>query len=118
MLYFSSFVSEDSRGAEKGLEALYEALDKHGVPYRRLKGAKDVWMRDYMPVVPRSGRPVCFRYDPCYLEEDPELKTDVQRDLARALPCKPQYVDIRLDGGNVVFSLYKKRVIISERPPN
>ena len=47
-------------------------LKKHDVEYRLLKGTKDIWCRDYMPIQTESGKLVQFRYDPSYLKGQKE----------------------------------------------
>lgn len=76
---------------------------------------KDIWLRDFMPIKTRDGRYVSFRYDPSYLKDKPELRTNYKRDLEDKVGIKVEYSDINLDGGNVVFSPSKKTAIISER---
>lgn len=58
---------------------------------------------------------VSFRYEPCYLEDAPELKTNFKRDVSTQFSFPVAYSNINLDGGNVVFSPSKKKVIISDR---
>lgn len=96
-------------------EALFAALAAHDVPYALLDGARDVWVRDFMPVRTRSGQMISFRYEPSYLRDCPELRTDFRRDIAPQLALTPLYSDIILDGGNAVFSPSGERVLISDR---
>ena len=94
---------------------LTAALDTHNIPYRFLPNTKDIWVRDFMPVRTGSGKLVSFRYEPCYLKNDPVLRTDFRKDLAPQLGLPVTYSNIILDGGNVVFSLSGARVLISDR---
>lgn len=96
-------------------ETLFTALAAHDVPYALLEGTRDVWLRDFMPVRTGSGKLVSFRYEPSYLRDCPELRTDFRRDIAPQLALTPLYSDINLDGGNVVFSPSGARVLISDR---
>ena len=41
-------------------------LEKHSVKYAFLKGTKDIWCRDYMPVQTESGKFIQFKYNPSY----------------------------------------------------
>lgn len=69
-----------------------------------------------MPVKTKSGKYVSFRYEPSYLDGSPELRTDFRRDIVPNFDFKNLvYSDINLDGGNVVFSPSKEKVIISDR---
>lgn len=96
-------------------ETLFTALATHDVPYALLDGTRDVWLRDFMPVRTRSGKLVSFRYEPSYLWDCPELRTDFRRDIAPQLGLPVTYSNINLDGGNVVFSPSGARVLISDR---
>lgn len=94
---------------------LTAALDTHNIPYRFLPNTKDIWVRDFMPVRTGSGKLVSFRYEPSYLKNDPDLRTDFRKDLAPQLGLPVTYRNINLDGGNVVFSPSGARVLISDR---
>lgn len=94
---------------------LITILDKHKTNYSFIKGTKDIWCRDYMPVQTESGKLIQFKYDPRYLKEKPEdaaTRSDVK------VICKLNNLDvvesdINLDGGNVLIC--DGRAIISER---
>ena len=94
---------------------LTAALDTHNIPYRFLPNTKDIWVRDFMPVRTGSGKLVSFRYEPSYLKNDPDLRTDFRKDLAPQLGLPVTYSNINLDGGNEVFSPSGARVLISDR---
>lgn len=93
---------------------LIAILEKHNVKYSFLKGTKDIWCRDYMPIQTESGRLVQFRYEPSYLkgEEWDSIRSDV-REVCKANGLNPQFSDINLDGGNVLIC--DGRAIISDR---
>ena len=96
-------------------DRLIKILEKHHVKYAFLKGTKDIWCRDYMPVQTKSGKLVQFKYDPSYLkgkEEWEKSRSDV-REVCKANGLEPQFSDINLDGGNVL--IYDDRAIISDR---
>ena len=94
---------------------LIAILEKHHVNYSWIKGTKDIWCRDYMPVQTESGKFIQFTYEPSYLmgkKEWEESRSDVK------LVCKMNGIDatesdINLDGGNVLIC--NKRAIISDR---
>ena len=94
---------------------LIAILEKHHVNYSWIKGTKDIWCRDYMPVQTESGKFIQFTYEPSYLmgkKEWEESRSDVK------LVCKMNGIDatesdINLDGGNVLIC--GKRAIISDR---
>ena len=112
MLSFSSRLSNHHSAAAANLTA---ALDAHNIPYRFLPNAKDIWLRDFMPVWTDSRKLVSFRYEPSYLKNDPDLRTDFRKDLAPQLGLPVTYSNINLDSGNMVFSPSGSRVLISDR---
>ena len=94
---------------------LTSTLKKHNVEYRLLKGTKDIWCRDYMPVQTKSGKLIQFKYDPSYLKgkrEWEESRSDV-REICRLNNIDATFSDINLDGGNVLIC--DGRAIISDR---
>ena len=94
---------------------LTSTLKKHNVEYRLLKGTKDIWCRDYMPVQTESGELIQFKYDPSYLKgkrEWEESRSDV-REICRLNNIDATFSDINLDGGNVLIC--DGRAIISDR---
>lgn len=75
LLYFSDLLPnkypEDAAN-------LFAALEKHHVAYGFIKGAKDVRIRDFMPIQVRGRWPqdnVLFRYEPSYLKNRRDLQT-------------------------------------------
>lgn len=114
MLYFS-FLLQTKPTYKPAADRLFAALDSAGIEYQLLGGVCDIWLRDFMPIRLKDGSFVSFRYEPSYLDHDPELKTNYKRDIASQFPFSVTYSDINLDGGNVVFSPSKEKVIISDR---
>ena len=95
---------------------MFAALDLFNIKYKLLNNTKDIWLRDFMPVKTKSGKYVSFRYEPSYLANDSQLRTDFKTDIAPSFKVDNLvYTDINLDGGNVVFSPSKEKVIISDR---
>ena len=96
-------------------DRLTKILEKYHVKYAFLKGTKDIWCRDYMPVQTKSGKLVQFKYDPSYLkgkEEWEQSRSDV-KEVCRTNGFEPEISEINLDGGNVL--IYDDRAIISDR---
>lgn len=94
---------------------LLAILEKHHVNYSWIKGTKDIWCRDYMPVQTESGKFIQFTYDPSYLKgnkEWEESRSDV-KEVCKLNGIDVTYSDINLDGGNVLIC--GKRAIISDR---
>lgn len=115
MLYFSSLLKANSRYSLSA-ENLFSTLSDCNEKFTLFDGAKDIWLRDFMPVKTKSGKYVSFRYEPSYLANASQLRTDFKTDIAPNFKVDNlAYTDINLDGGNVVFSPSKEKVIISDR---
>ena len=94
---------------------LIAILDKYNVKYSFIKGTKDIWCRDYMPVQLESGKLIQFKYDPSYLKGNKEWE-DSRSDVIEV--CKLNeldvtFSDINIDGGNVLIC--EGRAILSDR---
>lgn len=114
MLYFSSQLNTPKYKA--AAHRMFAALDLFNIKYKLLNNTKDIWLRDFMPVKTKSGKYVSFRYEPSYLADDLQLRTNFKTDIAPNFKFDNLvYTDINLDGGNVVFSPSKEKVIISDR---
>ena len=112
LLYFSDLLPhkypEDSAN-------LFAALEKHHVAYGFIKGAKDIRIRDFMPIQIR-GRfkrdNVLFRYEPSYLKDHRDLQTDFLQDIDTNWqlvngwrpPRDFDKSEINLDGSNISVS--------------
>lgn len=114
MIYFSSLLQTNPT-YQPAADRLFAALYSAGAEYQLIDGTHDIWLRDFMPVQIRDGCFVSFRYEPSYLENEPELKTNFKNDLSSQFPFSITYSDINLDGGNVVISPSKEKAIISDR---
>ena len=94
---------------------LIKILEMHNVKYAFLKGTKDIWCRDYMPIQTESGKFIQFKYDPSYLKGNKEWeasRSDV-KEVCRVNGIETQFSDINLDGGNVLIC--DGRAILSNR---
>jgi len=94
---------------------LIKILEMHDVKYAFLKGTKDIWCRDYMPIQTESGKFIQFKYDPSYLKGNKEWeasRSDV-KEVCRVNGIEAQFSDINLDGGNVLIC--DGRAILSNR---
>ena len=115
MLYFSSLLKTNSKYSLSAGN-LFSALSDCNEKFTLFDGARDIWARDFMPVKTKSGKYVSFRYEPSYIANDPQLRTNFKTDIAPSFKVDNLvYTDINLDGGNVVFSPSKEKVIISDR---
>lgn len=114
MLYFSSQLNIQKH--KSAADRMFAALNLFNIKYKLLNNTKDIWLRDFMPVKTKSCKYVSFRYEPSYLANNPKLRTNFKTDIAPNFKVDNfVYTDINLDGGNVVFSLSKEKVIISDR---
>lgn len=114
MLYFSSQLNIQKY--KPAADRMFAALNLFNIKYKLLNNTNDIWARDFMPVKTKSGKYISFRYEPSYLANDPQLKTNFKTDIAPSFKVDNLvYTDINLDGGNVVFSQSQEKVIISDR---
>ena len=113
-LYFSSLIKTNPKYSLSA-ENLFSVLSDSGEKYTLFDGAKDIWARDYMPVRTKGGKYILFRYDPSYLADDLQLKTNFKTDIAPHFTLSVTYSNINLDGGNVVFSPSKTKAVITDR---
>ncbi|MEZ6142062.1 MAG: agmatine deiminase family protein [Zavarzinella sp.] len=98
--------------AELFTELIY-ILKTHEVKVRLLHNVKDIWSRDYCPIQISLGEWLQFRYEPDYLKNYPELRTDRQvADQFRKLG-KCHHSTINIDGGNVVAS--RNKAILTDK---
>ena len=112
IVYMSELLEERFQDSFNRLTTI---LKKHGVEYRLLKGTRDIWCKDYMPIQTESGKLIQFRYEPSYLKgkkEWEESRSDV-KEVCRQNGFEPIFSNINLDGGNVL--LCSGRAIISDR---
>ncbi len=114
MLYFSSLLKTTPQYSLSA-ENLFSALSDSGEEFALFDGARDIWARDYMPVKTKSGQYISFRYEPSYLADDPQIRTDFKADIAPRFALPVTYSDINLDGGNVVFSPSRTKAVITDR---
>ena len=114
MLYFSSKLN--TQKYKPAADRMFAALNLFNIKYKLLNNTNDIWARDYMPIKTKNGKYISFRYEPSYLANDPQLRTNFKTDIAPSFKVDNLvYTDINLDGGNVVFSPSKEKVIISDR---
>ena len=115
MLYFSSLLKTKST-YQPAADNFFAALDLFHIKYKFILNTKDIWVRDFMPIQRHDGKYISFRYEPSYLKDFSELCTDFKRNIGDDfLNGEILYSNINLDGGNVVFSPSKQKVIISDR---
>jgi agmatine deiminase len=116
-VYLSEKLETDDK-FRANCNAITKIFDKYGIQYEFLKGTKDIWARDYMPVQKSMNDFVQFRYEPSYLENDLHLQSD-PKIVCKANKIDLIYSEINLDGGNVVKWFNKLLItdrIYSENP--
>ena len=114
MLFFSTLLKINPQYSLSA-ENLCSALHDSGERFSFFDGAKDIWARDYMPIKTKSGKYVSFRYEPSYLADNPQLRTNFKTDIAPHFTLPVKYSNINLDGGNVIFSPSKAKAVITDR---
>jgi agmatine deiminase len=92
---------------------LHSVLTSHRVEVRLLAHVRDLWARDYCPIQVGPRAFVHFRYEPDYLNDNPELRTsrEVAGQFLELGECRRN--DINLDGGNVVAS--RNKAILTDK---
>lgn len=102
IVYFSDILQTRKEFSDS-FELICSLLKKHRISYKLLTGTKDIWCRDYMPIQVEIDDFVQFRYEPSYLGDFPELKSDTNLTL-KSNSIEAKFSNINLDGGNVVRS--------------
>ena len=91
-----------------------DVLGKWRVQCELLKGTKDIWCVDYMPVQVAETAFVQFTYNPSYLNFKKYQRTITDPSaICEGLGIAPTRSAIKIDGGNVVKGT--KRVIVTDR---
>mgnify|MGYP004548848877 CR=1 FL=1 len=84
-------------------EELSDILSRHHVAHGALMHTKDYWCRDYMPIQWDNKTYIQFRYDPDYLSDKPQYKTNIDPVLkAMGKRMNITQSSLIVDGGNVV----------------
>jgi agmatine deiminase len=110
-VYFSELLEGKSPEVFQQLTFWFE---KHGIRYNTLSDTKDLWVVDYMPLQVSENSFIQFIYEPDYLmpKVHQVTKTNPKHAL-KAIKLTPDYVNIVLDGGNVVKS--NNKVILTTK---
>ncbi len=104
----------------KFYKAFSEILDQNKIEHHLLKGTKDIWARDYMPIQYSDHTFTAFKYAPSYLDTK-ALKATITNSISvcKDLQFKIEESDVKLDGGNVVSFMNKAILcdrVIEENP--
>ncbi|HRY98150.1 MAG TPA: agmatine deiminase family protein [Bacteroidales bacterium] len=84
-------------------EGLVNALYGRKINYRFIRGAMDIWLRDFMPIPLGRNRYLQYHYYPDYLKDYPHLRTD-SGPISQSLGLDTIHSDLIMDGGNVILS--------------
>jgi agmatine deiminase len=109
-VYFSEKLKDNFPEEFNRIVGALSAFDY--IKIKLLKGTKDEWARDYMPIQTAEKRLMKFRYQPSY---EPQANWTESKKIKKAnkLRVTNSEHNINLDGGNVVKWKYK--VIITDR---
>lgn len=96
-------------------KCLTNKLVKHNIARGILQTPKDIWIRDFMPIVLDDGRLLQYKYNPDYLRECPTYCVTITNpeEPTRELNLKTEKIDIVIDGGNIVK--YKDTIIMTDK---
>lgn len=98
-VYFSDLLRKQHPSLFSNLQSI---LNKHHYEVKTLKKTKDIWIRDFLPIVFDD---ICmqYRYEPDYLMEPSLLpyRTDPNAPV-KELGIQTEKIELILDGGNVV----------------
>ncbi|MBA1420532.1 MAG: hypothetical protein FAF03_06655 [Epsilonproteobacteria bacterium] len=110
-VYFSEHLRQDHRTI---FDCLKATLNRYNYEVKTLKQTKDIWIRDFMPIL-FDDKAIQYQYMPDYLIEDeanhryltsPELPI-------KEIGLKTDKLELILDGGNVVK--YNGTVIMTDK---
>jgi agmatine deiminase len=89
-------------------------LDKFEVKYDLIKGCKDIWVRDFMPVQYEKGKFMQYKYDPDYLKPSKYRSTITDPTLTyEQIGITTAKTTIVIDAGNIVKG--KNKVILTTK---
>ena len=95
------FLSEKIKELQSFYFELENWIEENRIKVSFLKNTKDIWCRDYMPVQISENEFVQFKYNPSYLYDYQELKTnpDIVTSELNFLITNSELV---VDGGNII----------------
>lgn len=98
-IYLSSLLPEQYPIFWINLKSIFQ---EHHIPYSFLPHTKDIWARDFMPVQIEDGSFIQFCYEPAYLKDSLEIRTD-SRKVTGDLGIEAIQSDLIVDGGNIIL---------------
>lgn len=100
IVYFSELIQTNPEYTS-AFGRIKHILDKHNISYKFLKGTKDIWCRDYMPIQIDDNKFIQFKYKPSYLDNYTHLQS-IPKTVLLENKIKSKFSEINLDGGNIV----------------
>lgn len=99
IVYFSDLLRIQHPALFSNLKSI---LNRHHYEVKTLKETKDIWIRDFMPIV-FDDKCIQYRYEPDYLMEPSLLpyRTDPNAPI-KELGIQTEKIELILDGGNVI----------------
>jgi agmatine deiminase len=105
IVYLSSLLPDRYPEFWKDLETI---LNNHSIKYKWIKQTHDIWCRDYMPVQLTVDEYVQFKFFPDYfLDYDNIFFLTHQYELDYTEFGSSRFIDLIVDGGNIVKSVNK-----------
>ena len=100
-VYISDKLKEFYPRTYTRLTKLFNEMD---IEWGEIKGTKDIWIRDYMPIQISDDRFIVYNYNPDYLKDSGEEYLTDSHSIADGFlnHCNMSHYDITLDGGNIV----------------
>lgn len=100
-VFISDKLKEFYPGTYKRLIKLF---DKMEIEWAEVKGTKDIWIRDYMPIQIAENHYLVYKYDPDYLKQTGKKYLTNSHTIYKKVLHHYYWKDINitLDGGNVV----------------
>lgn len=98
-IYFSNLLRKNHPGIYHSLKTI---LNRHYYKVKILKETKDIWIRDFMPIV-FDDKCIQYRYYPDYLMKPSfaSCRTDPNNPI-KEIGLKTEKIELILDGGNIV----------------
>lgn len=81
--------------------SIIEKLDKYNIVHDTLSFTKDYWVRDFMPIQITEKNFIQYKYQPDYLKNNQKYISN-PKECCKYLKIKSNYIDIILDGGNII----------------
>lgn len=114
VVFFSDLLS---RKCSVLFQSITETLKEHNIAYGLLDNTKDIWCRDYMPIHTDDGRLIYYLYNPDYLQTPYYRRTITDLNSIESLNDHfgkdVQFLDLVIDGGNVVIC--GDKVVMTEK---